>query len=246
MNIEQYRAMKAMENNPPVVEEVKEEVVDVKVDEPVVEKNYIEINGEEIKIDELKNGYLRQGDYTKKTQQLASDKKDAEEAIAFYNQLKQSPETINVIKNNMDIPENLDPTQSKIKDLEDKLYDMIIEKEVSDLQAKYEDFEVMEVMKVAGEKGIANLEDAYFISKAQSSKANSVSDKVDITSIKEQLMKEIKEEFAGGNTDSIISTKQSGTIEKKELTITPSEMKVAKGMGFSNDEYVKWRDANKK
>ena len=27
-----------MENNPPVVEEVKEEVVDVKVDEPVVEK----------------------------------------------------------------------------------------------------------------------------------------------------------------------------------------------------------------
>ena len=65
----------------------------------------------------------------KKTQQLASDKKDAEEAIAFYNQLKQSPETINVIKNNMDIPENLDPTQSKIKDLEDKLYDMIIEKE---------------------------------------------------------------------------------------------------------------------
>lgn len=42
--------------------------------------NVFEVNGETVSLEELKNGYMRQGDYTKKTQELAKEKKSKAEA----------------------------------------------------------------------------------------------------------------------------------------------------------------------
>lgn len=250
MNIEQYRAMKERETNP--VEEIEQvkPVEEVKVDEPKVDEvkdDFVEINGEQIKIDELKNGYLRQSDYTKKTQKLASEKKEAEEALSFYQQLKQNPQAVESINSTMQTPRGLDPTQQQISDLEDKLYDMIIEKEVVELQAKYEDFEVMDVMKVASERNLTNLEDAYHIYKATNKPSGGdVGGNMDIDKIREDLKKEILAEINGDNTDSIISTK-GGVVAtgKKEVVISKGEARVASAMGMGLDEYAKWRDANK-
>jgi len=53
----------------------------------------VEINGEEVNLDEVGKGYLRQSDYTKKTQEVAAERKalDAEKAsiAAERNHLKQ-------------------------------------------------------------------------------------------------------------------------------------------------------------
>lgn len=73
MNIDQYRAMKAQEEatkaQPNVVEEpvVVEPIIETKPIEPEPEKPItVEIDGKQVDINELKNGYLRQSDYTKK------------------------------------------------------------------------------------------------------------------------------------------------------------------------------------
>ena len=42
-------------------------------------ENLIEVNGEKVPLEELKNGYLRQQDYTKKTTEVAQKRKELEE-----------------------------------------------------------------------------------------------------------------------------------------------------------------------
>lgn len=57
------------------------------------EENFIEVNGEKLSIDELKAGYLRQSDYTKKTQELAELRKQSiQEAIQASQKQYEQPE----------------------------------------------------------------------------------------------------------------------------------------------------------
>ena len=49
-----------------------------------VTKGNIEINGESISVEEIKLGYMRQSDYTKKTQAVAEQRKAAEDQTATY------------------------------------------------------------------------------------------------------------------------------------------------------------------
>ncbi|MDG7127589.1 hypothetical protein OVO10_10640, partial [Streptococcus pneumoniae] len=41
----------------------------------------VEVNGERVKVKDLKSGYLRQSDYTRKTQELATQRQHAESQI---------------------------------------------------------------------------------------------------------------------------------------------------------------------
>lgn len=47
----------------------------------------VEVDGEETTVEELRNGYLRQKDYTRKTQELAESRKEIERERAEYAQL---------------------------------------------------------------------------------------------------------------------------------------------------------------
>ena len=56
----------------------------------------IQIDGiGEVTIDELKSGYLRIQDYTKKTQEVSRKRKENEEAISFYEEIKRNPQLLN-------------------------------------------------------------------------------------------------------------------------------------------------------
>ena len=242
MNIEQYRALKLEQENQPKVEETQVQTVEQPITETkpeVVEPIKVEIDGKEVTIDELKNGYLRQADYTKKTQEVSQQRKESEEAIRFYEYLKQNPEAAEALNNTVGVPAQLDPTQSKVIELEQKMFDMMLERDIDMLTAKYDDFEVREVLELASQKGITNLEDAYKLVK--SSKGSP-----DNESLKEQLRKEllIEMEQEGISTKSIISDKITQQVApSSEVTLTPGEVKVAKGMGMSVQDYVTWRDA---
>lgn len=164
MNIEQYRALKAKElensNKPEAEEAIVEQtpaVEETKIEEPAKEEVVpelieIEIEGQKLTLDELKSGYLRQSDYTKKTQELSRQRKEAEEAIKLFESLKQNPQTVEQIKTTNKIPASLDPATAKIVELENKMYDMMLEKEIETLQSKYKDFEVREVLEMAQKK----------------------------------------------------------------------------------------------
>lgn len=67
--------------------------ISTKVEQPVEVE--LELDGELVKlpIDELKKGYFRQSDYTRKTQALAEERKQIEELKQKYQQ-KQEPEEV--------------------------------------------------------------------------------------------------------------------------------------------------------
>ena len=67
------------------VEDPTEDAEEESEDEPdVVTEGMIEVDGEKLSVDEIKLGYMRQADYTKKTQAVAEQRKAAEEQTANY------------------------------------------------------------------------------------------------------------------------------------------------------------------
>ena len=67
------------------VEDPTEESEDESQDEPeYVTEGNIEIDGESVSVEEIKLGYMRQSDYTKKTQAVAEQRKAAEDQTATY------------------------------------------------------------------------------------------------------------------------------------------------------------------
>lgn len=254
MNIEQYRALKAQEETQEDSTIVEQPVTETKPVEEVIETKpveevevvTVEINGEQLTLDELRNGYLRQSDYTKKTQDLSKQRNETQEAIAFYEYLKNNPQIAQQIKTNGGVvPERIDPSLSKVKELEDKMYDMMLDREIETLQGKYKDFDVREVLNTASEKGITNLEDAYHLSKSKKPTNNNV----DVDTLKEQIRKELLQEIQQekDSTQTIISTNTEVIKTNPNLpTITEAEIKIAKHMKMKPEDYIKWRDVDKK
>jgi phage I-like protein len=255
MNIEQYRALKAKElensNKPEAEEAIVEQtpvVEETKTEEPAKEEVVpelieIEIEGQKLTLDELKSGYLRQSDYTKKTQELSRQRKEAEEAIKLFESLKQNPQAVEQIKTTNKVPASLDPATAKIVELENKMYDMMLEKEIETLQSKYKDFEVREVLEMAQKKNIMNLEDAYLLVRSQKSVST------DVESIKEQIRKELLAELEKEKkeTSTIISSQADPKpVTSGEPQLSPAELKVAKNMGMTPQEYAKWRNIDRK
>lgn len=63
--------------------------------EPEAEDNFT-LPGidEPVSLEELKDGYLRQADYTRKTQELAAQRKDAEQAMRFWEVFTSRPQDV--------------------------------------------------------------------------------------------------------------------------------------------------------
>ena len=264
MNLDQYRGLKAQEQEEkasqtdqtqstleqPETKPVEDKVVvekptETKEEEPKQEESKlpdeIEIEGVgKVSIDELKNGYLRTSDYTKKAQEVSKIRKESEEALRIVEQLKSNPQAFQQVTG-----QQYDPAVAKIQELEEKIYDMMLEKEIETLQSKYSDFEVRTVLKTAKEKGITNLEDAYLLTK-NSQPAPSVNIDDLKKQIREELLKEIQSEK--DSTQSIITNNDNSTSVIKDNTpqLSEQERKVAQMMKMSDVEYAKWRDVNKK
>lgn len=206
----------------------------------------IQIDGiGEVTMDELKNGYLRTQDYTRKTQEVSRLRKEAEEAISFYEQIKQDPQILQQIASGRaPMPQQIDPLQAKILELEASLYDMRLENEINRLQDKYPDFEVREVLEVAHEKKIFDLEDAYLLVKSAKP-----SPPVNTDELKKQLREEILKEIEADKdaTTTVIASGNSGTVyEDNAPKLTEAEKKVASRMfRKAKDpyaEYEKWKN----
>lgn len=266
MNIDEYRAMKAQEEEatPPTEQTKPLETQNTSTSPPETtpEKpsktpetteqtkptipDKIQIDGiGEVTIDELKNGYLRTQDYTKKTQEVSRMRKENEEAISFYEQIKQNPQLLQQIaKGETPVPHQIDPLHAKLFELEAALYDMRLENEISRLQSKYPDFEVREVLEIAHEKKMLNLEDAYLISKSSKPSTPTNADELK-KQLREEILKEIEAEK--NTTTTVITPGNSGTVyEDNAPKLTEAEKKVASRMfRKAKDpyaEYEKWKN----
>ena len=142
----------------------------------------VKIDGEEqqVSLEELQNGYQRQADYTRKTQEIAAERERLLKADAIVSALEKDPvgtlDTLarsfnvnNPVPNQIDDSEyEQDPTERKLAELENKIaaQEQVqrvqkIEREVTTLQEKYGEFDRQELLNHALKNGIPNLEAAY-------------------------------------------------------------------------------------
>jgi len=173
---------------------VDDESTEYSEEEVPAESNYLDmdeysdyrvranVDGEEseISISEAIAGYQRQADYTRKTQQLSSDREDFQFASALQAALEDSPaDTIRMLQDHYGISkrdaeqlvedENLDPTERRYRDLDNRLAQFEddrslreVEDEISALQDFYgDDFDVQEVVNSALKRGTTDLEGVY-------------------------------------------------------------------------------------
>ena len=142
----------------------------------------VKIDGEEqqVTLEELQNGYQRQADYTRKTQEIAVERERLQQAEAIVSALENDPSgTLQTLARSFNVdtfdqPQTnedgyeLDATEKKLVELENKLAKQEqaqrvqqVEREVDTLQEKYGEFDRKELLNHALKNGIPNLEAAY-------------------------------------------------------------------------------------
>lgn len=197
------------------------------------EAQFFDIEGQKVTLDELQRGYLRQSDYTKKTQDLARQQRELQQYRGVVDAVKQSPEAQQAIQYN--------PVEMERQMLEAERYDLQLQREVNTLSSKYADFEVSDVLNFALERKMNNLEDAYLLNKQYKQSQTPPSNNTqtpDVESLKAQIRAELEAEM---NTGTIISGNSGNAPSpRQEVQLTPQQLKVARAMKMSPEEYVRW------
>ena len=151
----------------------------------------IKVDGEEqqVSLEELQNGYQRQADYTRKTQEIAAERERLHQAESIVSALEYDPAgTLQTLASSFNVNmggnqpanqpaneeyissswEEPDMTSQKIAELEGKVarQEQIhrvqqIEREVNTLQDKYGEFNKQDLLNHAVQNRIPNLEAAY-------------------------------------------------------------------------------------
>lgn len=250
-----------LEQDSQIEEQPVEEVEEIEVEEIIEEEiseseetnqpDLFNIDGiGEVTVEEIKEwrqGNLRQSDYTKKTQAIAKEREDLEDALELYNYLKANPEVARRLQNDDDEIDDgiknkvnrLTPEMQRLEDLERKIARDELDRELDGLKTKYPDFDDVKVLTEAQRR---NIDDLEFVYKALSREEKSPVD-VDkikaeaVSEAKKQIMEELK--LNSETTQTIVSGGVSKPIQTPK-TLTPSQKRVAIGMGVSEEDYLKW------
>lgn len=151
--------------------------IDEYADKPV----RIKVDGEELAVPlaEAVAGYQRQADYTRKTQELASQREQMQFATAIQEALQQDPSgTIELLQRHFgvqadsfdepEVPEFTDPLEKQIWEIDQKVNqieqfraEQQLQSELGRLQSKYQDFDPQTVVFEALKQGSNDLEAVY-------------------------------------------------------------------------------------
>ena len=147
----------------------------------------VKVDGEDISVpfNEAIQGYQRQADYTRKTQELSTQREQLQYATTIQQALEQNPqETIELLSRHYgvteatkivadaqkdpEIPQFDDPLEQRIHERDQRIqrYEQErandqLQKEIARLQSTYEDFEPQEIVKAALERNTTDLEGVY-------------------------------------------------------------------------------------
>ena len=192
----------------------------------------VKVDGEEqqVSLEELQQGYQRQADYTRKTQEIAAERDRLQQAEAIVSALEHDPEgTLQTLAHSFNVAPitgqqvsddeyaEVDPTQQKLAELEHKIARQEqmervqrVEREVSTLQEKYGEFNREELLNHALKNGIPNLEAAYTHMRFNDVKSTAVklSQEQEITNKK----REAAVVTPGGSTQSGVETEPTPQV----------------------------------
>jgi len=159
------------------------------VDPSAFDGKYVKVKVDGTDIDvpfgEAIQGYQRQADYTRKTQELATQREQLGYAQTLQQALETNPqETIDLLtrhygvatanqmvadaQNEPQVPEFDDPLEKRIWETEQRIQqyeqdraNQQLQGEISRLQSTYEDFDAQEVVRQALQSGTTDLEGTY-------------------------------------------------------------------------------------
>ena len=190
---------------------------------------------------EFKNGYLRQSDYTKKTQELARQREEANEALEVYEYLRNNPHLVSALMQ-MDngqvnpVVQKATPENAMMQQILHNQKAMEIEMKLNDLKNKYgNDIDEVALFQKATELKTDDLEFVYKALQydnlvAQQSNA--------VQAAATQMQAEIDANKSAVST--IVGTNQ-GAVARPQKSLTDAEKKVAAQMGISEADYLKWK-----
>ena len=167
---------------------------------------------------------MRQADYTRKTQELAKQRKELE---ALRNTGTPTPTMMQ---------SNHQPTEveMRIQELEQKLADKELNDEITRLKTAYPDFDEVKVLTEAYERGVTDLEFVY--------RATREEKQVDIQTLEQQIKEKVLKELAENKalTSSIVTTGAT-PVTQRQPNITPDEMAICEEFGLTAEEYYKYK-----
>jgi hypothetical protein len=204
------------------------------------EEPSFELDGEKYTLQQLKEfrqGYLRQSDYTKKTQEIANQRKQYENAVQLYEYLNSKPQLIEKLKefDTDELGDNntmLNHQDPELQSLKTEVMAMKINSELEMLKTKDPNINEVELLDLANKKSLP-LSDAYAMWKGQNV------DKL----IKEALSKQsskLTEQIKNGQSITTLMNPNEKS-ETGTYGLSEQEMSMANKLEMSYEEYAKWK-----
>jgi hypothetical protein len=199
-----------------------------------------EIDGEKFTTDQIKEwrkGNMRQSDYTKKTQEIAAQRKQMQEAVELYEFLQSNPtyaQKLAELTAEEGKANKMPITDPRVAELDLRLTTMQIERDLQDIKTTDPEIDEVELLTIANERKMP-LKDAYTVWRGQNFD-KLVAKKLANNSA--QLTEQIKK---GQQITKTLVKEGDKPTPPADFGLTAAEKRVADGMGLSYEEYSKWR-----
>lgn len=205
-----------------------------------------EIDGEKYtaeQIREWKQGNMRQSDYTRKTQEVAQSRKEAQEALELMNYLKSKPELAQKL---YDLDSNIDTNVKQVVDkVSDKSSDRLeklemqfrvndIERDLNMILSKDKDVTDVELLEIATKESV-DIRKAYSIWKGENF------DQILQKRLDEQSKNFAKNIQKNANTTKTLITPTDKITTTGDFGLTQQELAFAVKMDMSAEEYAKYK-----
>lgn len=205
------------------------------------EEQFFEIDGEKLtpqQIKEFRQGYLRQSDYTKKTQEIANLRNQNKEALELYEYFRANPHLAQKLAESddegaKDISKVYKPTDPKIAELDTKFKVMEINHELDLLKMQDPNMNEIEILTLANEKAMP-IKDAYTLWRGLNF------DKI----MKETLAKQsanLTQQIKKSNSTVTTLINPNDKTNDNNFGLSDAEMRMAEKLEMTYEEYKKWR-----
>ena len=231
------------------VEEVDTEVQETPEQEEIVEQETqtepeqtmqtFNVNGQELTLEELQTGYMRQQDYISQREELNKLREENKQALELVDYIKKNPEVAQRLMSEENVPSNIsnaiNPAMERIEKLEKQLYMKEMDATLNGLKMKYPDFNEIEVLNRAVQLNTSDLEFVYHGLRG----ANM--DNIIAQKVKEQLAQATQEMAKNSqSTRTVVGNAKHSEVATTTHNLTKQQMRVADMMGISYEDYSKY------
>ncbi len=191
------------------------------------------VDGEELTIEQLREyrqGFMRQSDYTRKTQEIARARQEHKEALELYEYLRANPEIAQRLQDEGDdVPQNTLKDDPRVAELDMKLRRMEVESALSLIKKETPEADDVAILNIATQKRIS-VEDAYEIWKGKN---------LD-TLIKNRTSKTVEQIKQNGKMTKTLMTPASKPVTSA-LGLSDLELSWAKKLDMTPEDYKRYK-----